>query len=211
MKKVIIIIIAFIAVCSSKGQTIIERNIDCTGRESVDLGIEFADTIIIHTWKKKEVYTKASVDINHNQDNQVYQTSFEVDEKTVSVKATFEKDYFSEGKNNCIETMIVWEIFIPENISFSASTIDGNIIIEGKTKEIKAKSISGFIDWTIMSDCNADMELKTISGTFYTDLDISDSDSKNKIPQILTYKINNGGHIVKLETISGDIFCRKSK
>jgi hypothetical protein len=53
--------------------------------------------------------------------------------------------------------------------------------------------------------------MKTISGTVYTDLDINIPSSGSSFPVVVKHRMNNGGEPVTLETISGDIFVRKSK
>jgi hypothetical protein len=211
MKNILLLIAVSVLISPAIAQKKIEKHISCNEEESITLDIQFADTIIIHTWNKHEVSAKASIDINGNMDNDVYQTSFIELPEAVEIKATFEKDYFKGGKHNCIETMICWEIYLPENTAFTVETIDGNITIEGKVSEVSAKSISGFIDWTVMPGCKADLKLKTISGTFYSDLDFLYDKANQALPLTLSQKINGGGYPVKLETISGDIFCRKAE
>jgi DUF4097 and DUF4098 domain-containing protein YvlB len=79
------------------------------------------------------------------------------------------------------------------------------------TTGIDAKTISGFIDLAMAVDRKALLEMKTISGTLYTDLDVNGTSSGNSIPVVVKHSLNNGGDPVNLETISGDIFVRKSK
>jgi DUF4097 and DUF4098 domain-containing protein YvlB len=83
-------------------------------------------------------------------------------------------------------------------------------MIDGKTTAINAKTISGFIDLKVPADRKANLEMKTISGTFYSDLNISPETRDNGIPSVIRQKLNNGGEEVSLETISGDIFFRKT-
>jgi DUF4097 and DUF4098 domain-containing protein YvlB len=106
--------------------------------------------------------------------------------------------------------MITWKVMIPENTPFYVETINGNITVTGKTSEISAKSISGFIDWEVTPGRKADLEMKTISGTMYSDLSLTNESGNNGIPQVVEEDLNGGGIPVRLETISGDIFCRKS-
>jgi DUF4097 and DUF4098 domain-containing protein YvlB len=110
----------------------------------------------------------------------------------VRIKAFIEEDYFKGKKNCCMETMILWEFCIPENTAFTAETIDGNIIIDGSTTEISAKTISGFIDWKVLPNRNADLELKTISGTIYSDLDIAHGKADHSFPVVISDKLNQG-------------------
>ena len=56
----------------------------------------------------------------------------------------------------------------------------------------------------------ADFRLKTISGTIYSNLALADKPHHSGITDISdTY--NGGGNLIDLETISGDIFLRKTE
>jgi hypothetical protein len=211
MKNIILFLALWMIISPVMAQKNIDKHINFTGKESLILNIQIADSIAIHTWNKEEVFTKATVNINDNKDNEAYLTSFDETGKTVKIKAYFEDDYFKGNKNCCMESNICWEIYIPENTVFSVETINGNITIDGITTDIKAKTISGFIDWKVLPNRKADLELKTISGTLYSDLEIAPDNKSNSFPQVISQKLNNGGYMVNLETISGDIFCRKSK
>jgi DUF4097 and DUF4098 domain-containing protein YvlB len=101
-------------------------------------------------------------------------------------------------------------VYIPENTRFSVETIDANITVRGKTKEMNVKSISGFIDLAVPAGKQADLDFSTISGRMYTNLDIKGNKTHSGIPMKVNEKLNNGGDPIKLETISGDIFLRKS-
>lgn len=211
MRSIILYIALWGIISPVTAQKVIDKYIDFKGKETLELDIQIADSISIHTWEKQEVYAKVSVEINDNKDNEAYLTTFDEQGDNIRIKAWIEEYYFKEKKNCCCNGMIVWEVYIPENTPFSIETINGNVTIDGVTRELKAKTISGFIDWTVKQGTNADLEMKTISGTFYSDLIIKNSMREDAFPPVLIQKINEGGYPVKLETISGDIFCRKSK
>jgi hypothetical protein len=194
-----------------QAQTTIEKHLNFSGKEKLILNIQIADSIKIHTWNKPEVFARASVNVNDNKDNDVYLTNFDESGNDVEVTAKIKDGYLKEKKNCCMETGITWELFIPEKTVFSIETINGDIMIDGVTTEINAKTISGFIDLAMADNRRADLEMKTISGTLYTDLDINSPSSGNSIPMVVKQQLNNGGDPVNLETISGDIFVRKSK
>jgi DUF4097 and DUF4098 domain-containing protein YvlB len=102
-------------------------------------------------------------------------------------------------------------VYIPENADFSVETINGNIIISGETAEIRARSISGYIDLAIPPQRKADLKMHTISGTMYTNIELPTS---RRIKQIGGGSVNaelngEGGKSIDLETISGNIFFRK--
>lgn len=211
MKNIFFIITLGLMMSPVMAQKNFDKHIGFAGKESIIVNIQIADSIAVHTWNKQEVYVKASVNINDNKDNEAYLTSFDEEGQNINIRAFFEDGFFRNGKNSCVETMILWELYIPENAAFAIETIDGNITIGGVTGEIKAKSISGFIDWKVLPNRNADLELKSISGTFYSDLDLDTHPKGDSFPPRINHKMNNGGDLVQLETISGDIFCRKSK
>jgi hypothetical protein len=211
MKSTILFIIGWVFLSHTLAQKSIEKHINFSGKEKLVLNIQIADSIRIHTWNKPEVYAKAVINVNDNKENEAYITNFDDAGNDVHIKANFEDGYLKDKKNCCMEAEIYWELYIPEKTVFSIETINGDIMIDGVTTEINAKSISGFIDLAMANNRQADLEMKTISGTLYTDLDINASSSEKSFPVVVKHKINNGGVPVNLETISGDIFVRKSK
>ena len=211
MKTVTIIIVVWLGLCSVQAQQITEKHISFSGKESLTLDIQIADSINLHTWNKNEVYVTASVNINNNKDNEAYIISFDETGKTVKVDARFKDKYF-KGKNNCCnETDIYWQVFIPDNTVFNLETINGNVTIDGKTEEMKVKSISGYIDLAVPENHKADIDFSTISGTIFTNHQFALNKMHTGVPTKISEKLNNGGVPIRLETISGDIFFRKSE
>ena len=210
MKKIILLLTWLVMFSPARTQVVIDKHINFTGKESIILNIQIADSIVVHTWNKKEVYAKASVSINDNKDNEAYVTSFDETGNAVRINARIKENYFKANNNCCTSNMIIWKLYIPENTAFSVETIDGNITIDGKTSEIDAKTISGFIDLKFSANRNADLKLKTISGKFYSDLDLASDKMNNGMPSVIAQRMNNGGVPVNLETISGNIYFRKS-
>ncbi len=210
MKTNTILVVFWLCICPVQAQQIIEKHIVFSGKDALTLKIQIADSIKIQTWNKNEVYIKASVNINENKDNDAYLTSFDDSGNNVIVDAKFKDNYFKGRKNCCNESDIYWQIFIPEKTRFSVETINADITITGQTKEMKVKSISGYIDLAVPSDKQADLDFSTISGRMYSNHDLAPAKMHSGIPLKISEKLNNGGDPIKLETISGDIFFRKS-
>jgi DUF4097 and DUF4098 domain-containing protein YvlB len=201
--------------CFTHAQKIIEKHLAFTTDQSIKLDLQIADSIRIITWDKNEVYAKASVNINDNKDNDVYLTEFNDEANRIEVKAKFDENKKVGYNDSChcccnYKSKIYWDVYIPEQSDFSVETINGNIIIEGNTKEIKAHSISGFIDLSFASSRKADLKMSTISGTIYTDITMDKASERNG-GNAVDVAYNGGGEDVDLETISGDIFLRKTK
>jgi hypothetical protein len=210
MKNVTILVIACLCINTLQAQQITEKHLNFSGKESINLNITIADSIRVQTWNKNEVYVSASVNINENRDNEAYLISFEESDNLVKVDANFSENYF-KGKNSCCtETDIYWQVFIPENAGFVLETINADITITGETKEMRVNSISGFIDLALPEKQAADIEFSTITGTIYSDHSFALSGIHSKSRALIREQLNKGGPLIKLETISGDIFFRKT-
>jgi predicted membrane protein len=210
MKIVTMLVVIWLCLAPVRAQQIIEKHMDFSGKESVALKIQIADSINIQTWNKNEVYIKASVNINENKDNEAYITSFDESGSSLSVNAKFRDKYFKGKDNCCNKTDIYWQVFIPVKTRFSVETINANVTITGQTKEMKIKSISGYIDLAVPVSLQADLDFSTISGTMYSNHRLVLNQKHGGIPSKIMEKLNDGGAPIKLETISGDIFFRKS-
>lgn len=196
----------------TSAQKIIEKHLPVSPDQSIKLNIQIADSIRIIGWDKNEVYPKASVNINDNKDNDVYIVKFEEKSNLVSVDARFENKENLPSKDSCnccnYKSKIYWDIYVPAQATVTVETINGNITIEGNTKNINAHSISGFIDMKLVASRKADLKMSTITGTIYSDLSINYNANRKRGNAIL-FAYNGGGEKVELETISGDIFLRK--
>jgi hypothetical protein len=210
MRTIAVLVVMWLCYSQVEAQQIIEKHLDFSGKESISLNIQIADSIIINTWNKNEVYVKGSVSINQNKDNEAYETYFDVSGPTVTVNANFRKNYF-KGRNNCCdETDIYWQIYLPEKTKFNLETINADVTITGQTREMNIKSISGYIDLAIPADQQADLDFSTISGMMYSNHKLTLNKLHTGIPSKIAEKLNNGGAPIRLQTISGDIFFRKS-
>ena len=69
------------------------------------------------------------------------------------------------------------------------------------------KTISGDID-VVVSD--AEFRAETLTGTVYSDLDIDFNNKRKSYGSKIRGTVKNGKASLKLKTISGDIFLRKS-
>lgn len=225
MKYFIITVFALLATFICPAQDITEKSIPMGNNAHIDIDFQFADQIIIKSWDKKEAYVKAIVNINNNEDNDKF--SLTVRETTDGAKLVSEIDDLDEISNevevyrhgeiirsdHCVDIEIDFEIFLPAGSEIRLETISGDIEIMGFNNEMEVKTISGFIDVTLDPRSKNNILMETITGEFYSDLDLdrqSTSEWKNHwIGGELETTINGGGPAIKLETISGNIYLRK--
>ena len=228
MKITFTIIIICTLFSTIQAQDIFEKSIDIKTNKTVSLDFDFADQIIIKTWDKKEAYVKATVNINDNKDNDKFSlkvssdkngVSFESDikdlEKLSKHKTRYQHGVIVRDDNHCIHMEIDFEVFLPGSVQIDINTISGDIEIIGLSEPMDIKTISGFIDITINPKSRVGFNLETITGGFYSNLDLDilkQTDWKHHfVGGDLEAKLNGGGTEINLETISGDIYLREEK
>ncbi|MBS1663468.1 MAG: hypothetical protein JST68_20670 [Bacteroidetes bacterium] len=216
--RLLLILLLGIGLLPASAQKTVEKHFEFSPSGLVHMNFQISDSIRILTWKKNEVYIKSSINVNDNQNNDDYKMVFDQSGNTINVSAKLDfKCKDSTHKKNCnccccTESEIFHTVYIPENADFSVETINGNIVITGNTAEIRAKSISGFIDLAIEPQRKADVKLRTITGTMYSNIELSST--SRRIKQVgggsVSAELNGGGgKVIDLQTISGNIFFRK--
>ncbi|MBD2769857.1 hypothetical protein IC235_18360 [Hymenobacter sp. BT664] len=115
---------------------------------------------------------------------------------------------------NQVCAVIDYEITVPAEVALRVNTLSGNIDIAGLTGPIEAKSLSGFVDVAWPATRGAELSLKSITGEVYTDQEIAFTNLREKNP-IVGYQLHGtlsgSGPLVKLESISNDVYFRKRK
>jgi len=215
MKNNLLLLLGWIWLSAASAQKIVEKHIDFSKKDLVVLNIQIADSIKVLTWNKHEVYIKASIDVNNNRDNDLYKMVFGDSGSTVGVVAKLDYDLARRNDSEnccCVRTKIYCEVYIPENTDFSVESINANIIIAGRTAGIRVHSISGFVDLTVAPERKADLRVNTVTGTVYTNIAMNlPPRNTRKVATRIDDLVNGGGKPISLETVSGDIFFRKSE
>jgi len=191
MKKYIltaILIVAAIAV--SWSQKVITKKLDVQGKK-VEMKFDFAENIRVEAWDKNTV------------------------ELEVIEKVDFEGIKKVKGQKDCcnFETKINYKLKVPANLEFNLKTISGKIELIGSVGKMSINSISGFIDYTIPAALKARINLSTVTGDVYSDVKFDNKPSKEMswVGTKRDLTLNGGTLPVKLETVSGNIYLRKSK
>lgn len=99
--------------------------------------------------------------------------------------------------------------------TISVNTVSGNVKLQQPgTAPVRAASVSGNIDASWPAGQSADLSLHTVSGEVYADPAVTFSNLKEK--SYVGYELHGsygaaGGPLVKLESVSGDVFFRKQQ
>ena len=226
MKKLIYIILfglLFSISINAQKQQIIEKNFALPQGKRLDLDLKFGTDITVNTWNKQEVLFKAIILYYEEGIEKIHTIDIDDNSSILSIAT----DYDFEGRRqniwwNCNQThrnyyrkegyciSVNYEITLPVNAKVRLETIAGNIEVKGFKGDLKAKSISGFVDVALEERHQTKLKFKSVTGEIYTDFDIDLDRGSTSYSKKLTTIINGGGgSLLALETISGDIFFRK--
>ncbi|UOQ65349.1 DUF4097 domain-containing protein [Hymenobacter volaticus] len=227
-----------LATGSASAQKVIEKKAAVAAGQQVVLNLKHANSIRIRPATDNQLHLRATVSINQNKLNDALSLSVQEDNGSVTVVSDLEKkaleaaqpgDCPSNGSNTTyygswndnrngshgpVCTQINYEITLPAGADLRVNTISGNIDVVGLTGPLEAKSISGFVDVSWPPAKGAAVALKTISGEVYTDQEVAFENRKEN--PIVGYQLrgalaSGNGPLLKLESISGDVFFRKPK
>jgi hypothetical protein len=217
MKKYILTAILIVAaIVVSWSQKVITKKLDVQGKK-VEMKFDFAENIRVEAWDKNTVELEVSVDIDNNRYNDYY--ALNVNEFTGSAdlieKVDFEGIKKVKDQNDCcnFQTKINYKLKVPADLEFNLKTISGKIELLGSLGKMSINSISGFIDYTVPAALKARINLSTVTGDVYSNVKF-DSERAKQMPWVGTKRdltLNGGTLPVKLETVSGNIYLRKSK
>ncbi|UOG73954.1 hypothetical protein MTX78_17750 [Hymenobacter tibetensis] len=218
-------------------QKIIEENAAIKTGQRIVLDLRFGNAIRIRPATDNQLHVRATVDINDNKLNEALQFSFSETSSNVTVATDLSKEILATAKpGDCppnrttssyfgssdkgpkdgatVCSTINYDIMVPAGADVSVRTITGNIDVVGLTGPLEAKSISGFVDVSWPPTKAAAIALKTITGEVYTDQEVAFENRKDN--PIVGYQLrgalaSGSGPLLKLESISGDVFFRKPK
>lgn len=228
MKKLSIFIICMLcAVAGHAQQEVFERSV-AFKEQRIDLRADFASQITVSNWDKNEVMIKITYELNGGQLNEAVdidlreqdhriKLKLDIDEKMMrnsNVSNCDKEDAMTWGSRNGVRVCsdIFIEVFIPRGTELVLETVIADVLISGEYKELDLKTVTGDIDLTWPKDHGADMQMKTVNGSIYTNFDFKGTKEKG-LPIISSHEIETvyrgGGRYVKLETVTSDIFLRK--
>lgn len=237
MKKIIVLLVTLLMsfVWMAGGifaqQRVVEKTFSADSDEKIRLNLKFGENIVIKGWDRNEVSFRAVVEINSGKLNDAFVTNYSDGNNGIRIDTDFDKDKIKEGRaEDCPEryatyswngngdrhvvcSEISFELYVPKNSDLQLETIAADVELYDLNGPIDAKSISGYVDLTWPDRNGAEISLKTISGEAYSDLEnIHFRNRQEHFPHVgyeLRGAIGSGGPMVKLESVSGDLYLRK--
>ena len=217
MKKVILTAILIVAVIVvSWSQKVITKKLEVQGKK-VEMKFDFADDIRIEAWDKSTIELEVAVSIDNNRYNDYY--TLNVGEHAGNIDLVEKVDFDGIKKarggriNDNYDKKINYKLKVPANLEFNLKTISGQIELVGSQGKMSVNSISGYIDYTVPAAMKARINLSTITGDVYSDVKFDNNASKEMtwVGTKRDLTLNSGTLPIKLETVSGNIYLRKSR
>lgn len=213
---------------SASAQRVEEQRLPYQPGQQIAFDLPIGKSIRLTGWDRNEIVLVARITINNNELNDAWQMDINEGTDLISLKASFDEEMLKEGnaadcngesgyqtmvkdQRVAICTEIYYEIKVPRQADINLKTISADVEASGLAGSSQIKAISGFIDFSWPQQEGADLQLKSITGELYTDLDF-DILNKKDSPPIVGYTLKgrnkNGGPVLELETISSNIYLR---
>ena len=222
-----LLLVLLAAIAPAFAQKIIEKNVPVATGQRIFLDLKQASSIRIRAGASGQLTLKATVSINHNRLNDALVVAVKPEATELSVVADFDREMLRRaapgdctddtagrnmwyGQQVCDD--IAYEITLPAAVALRVRTYGGNIDIAGLTGPIEAKSLGGFVDVAWPPGAGAEVALKTVTGEVYTDQDIAFSTTRPAHAVVgyqLRGTLHGSGPLVKLESISNDVYFRR--
>ena len=233
MKSNILLLALVLITFSTKGQKIIEKNINYSG-QTISLEVKFASHIEVKTWDKPNIYFKADIQTDQGKFIDLY--SLDVNESSgyISIVSeakpvfkAFHKERERSGRKQYYYTDDMYEfnyvLYVPKNATFMVNSINGSLkadIIEGdftadlingdidikKYKgDLDLKTINGEID---LSVGKSNLMAETIHGQIYADQKMNLQVTDRHVGQKVMASFANATNSLRLNTINGNMYLR---
>lgn len=189
--------------------------------QEVHLEFDFSSMIRVHHWDQQEA--KAVLTVEEKENYPTPDFTIDVSGSTSVVSLYMDKQQFErywekigpQGDCRCnySSPKMEVEVWVPRGVSITVKSISSDIETTFEGGQLKLETISGDVDVKLPASQNLSLKASTISGDIYSDLSFDYLDDGKGLRQMvgmkLDAKLNEGGKLLSLKSISGDILLRK--
>ncbi|RFP64426.1 hypothetical protein D0N36_13995 [Hymenobacter lapidiphilus] len=223
----------------ARAQKTIDKAAAVAAGQTVVLDLKYGTIIRLRPAADNQLRLRATVRINQNKLNDALQLDLRETPAAVTVTAALDKQVLAQAQpGDCpaqgsgityygswtdgrdgqdsraaVCATITYDITLPATATVRLNTISGNVDVVGLTGPLELKSISGFVDVSWPASRGAEVAFKSISGEVFTNQEVTFSNRKEN--PLVGYEVRGtlagGGPRVRLESISGNVFFRKSQ
>ena len=220
MRVLILLLLAPCIAFSQQSKTV-DKSFKIPSSKEVKMNLKFAGNIKITPTNAKQVTLKTTFTYSDEKfleryDEEISEGSIlEIETGLKKSKEDNKKRYYecwSCEDSDCFCLAFDYEILVPSSVKLNLETISGDIDVGEWSGALRAKSISGYIDIVLRPNAKRDINLKSVTGEVYTDLDkIRLDKGSTSYSKKMSTSLNGGGNLASLQTVSGDIYIRKTK
>jgi hypothetical protein len=228
MKKIINLVFILLITVSVNAQRKVEKSVKVSKNQELFVHFKFAQNIEVKQWNQNKIEVRATVNLNNGEGDKHFSLKSSESGNQVKIYSDF-GNYFKRKRNwdRNYTTEINYVVYVPKNATLkvksisgslesdsyygdlSTDLVSGNITIKKYNGEMQLKTVSGDVDVAISS---ARINAKTVTGTIYSDLKIDKSYNQNRsYSSKVRGTVNNGSVELRMTTVSGNIYMRKSK
>jgi hypothetical protein len=235
MKKCLYFLLILLLNCSGRAQNTQDTQVFAMpAGKKVYLNLKFGQEIRVKTWDRAELKFEPIITTTREDLKKIHVVDIEDLNDNLSIKTDYDKSINwnkisccwcndcdsllrnltklpagAASNSNCICLRVDYEITLPANTSLHLETIAGNIEIRGHNGEIRAKTISGFVDIDRPANSSSQLDFRSVTGEIFTDFNIKMNENSSAYSKKVATSINGGGAIVRAESISGNVYFRK--
>ncbi len=228
MKKIINLICILLVTITVNAQRNVEKSVKVSKKQELYVHFKFANNIEVKQWNQNRIEVRATVNLNNGEGNTHFSLKTSENGNQVKVYSDF-GNYFKRKRNwnQHNTTEINYVVYVPKHANLTVKSISGSleaasysgdlttdlisgdITIKRYIGEMHLKTVSGDVDVAVSK---AKINAKTVTGTIYSDLKIDKSYKENKsYSSKIRGTVNNGNVVLKMITVSGNIYMRKAK
>lgn len=236
MKRLAFFIGMLLACNTLNAQKTVTKHYETSNVSEAFFHLKFAKNIEVKNWNKQTVKVVATVNLNENTDNDMFNLTEKRDGDILKIKSDY-TNFFNRKKkskgvinNDCDccnhnKIEVNYTVYAPKKIKVKVKSISGNLLIGKLKNDVEARLVSGNINVkktsknmnlaTVSGDIdvalkNAEFKAETVTGTVYSDLDIDFNTGRKKAYHNKIFgTVAKGTNKLRLKTVSGDVLLRK--
>ena len=228
MKKLLILFTLLLGPVAMAQVEVVEKSYAFKGQE-LDIDVELGSKIKVNSWDKNEIAVKISYAVNGGKSNDAVEVDLDdysdrlAIDVNVSERKMMSEEYCccKEGNSTvwnkrgrskgCIEMVV--EISAPATADVRVKSVISDVIVEGMNGNVEIETVTGIIDLSWDKNNGAAVNMKTVTGDVYTNIDF-DRKKEKGLQLISSHEVNgtlnNGGKEIFLKTVTNDIYFRKT-
>jgi len=190
--------------------------------QTIRIDIKLGDEIILIPVKGNTLQVDGTYSVNDGENDDAYEVKVISSPDLIEVRSTFleEKHPYrmvqeldKNGKvissRRDVEIEASFRVEVPETSPVTIKTINADLNLLEIHAPMEAETINGEIQLLLNKRSNIDLDVSTINGDCFTDLDFTGNNSGKSIYQPhahLHYRLNEGGNSIRLKTINGTMY-----